>query len=415
VGKESERDRSVERLLKATPRSALPGAPSPACLDASAIASWAEAALAPAEAARVEAHLADCKHCQAVLAALARAEPPAAPAAPAWRRWAVLLPMTAAAAAVALWLAWPKRQAPVALVATVAEAPPLVAEPRPQPAPVPTPPPAAVHAEPAAAPTRSARSNAAAVAGATKPVAPSSASPVFRSIAPEGARPVALGAPPPPAAPQPPPVSAQAAARTAAIGESPLTDQRLASSTGVAGGLRAPTEPIVMFESPAALGGGAGGVAAAGASGGRGGGARPTAVREVAATLRGGVTRWRILASHDLERSTDEGQTWEPVAIQPPASLTNGAAPSPLVCWLVGRAGVVLVTNDAGHFTRAAFPETLDLSAVQATDGLNATVTTANGRTFVTTDGGKTWTERRLLTPRENDLRPTKTPTRTSH
>ncbi len=41
-GEKSERDRSVERLLKATPRSALPGALSPACLDAGAIASWVE-------------------------------------------------------------------------------------------------------------------------------------------------------------------------------------------------------------------------------------------------------------------------------------------------------------------------------------------------------------------------------------
>jgi hypothetical protein len=356
VGKESERDRSVERLLKATPRSAMPGAPSPACLDAGAIASWAEATLGPDEAARVETHLADCERCQAVLAAFARAEPQAAQAAPAWRRWAVLVPMTAATAALALWLAWPQRQAPVAPVATVAEAP-RVSEPPPQPAAVSTSPPAGVHAEPAPAPTRSAKSIA------------------------------------PPAAPQAPPVSAQAAARRAAVGESSRTDQRLASSTGVAAGLPATTEPIVVFESPAAFGGGVGGAAAAGASRGGGGGGRPSALRE-AAPPKSGVTRWRLLASRELERSTDDGRTWDRVAIDPPASLTNGAAPSRLVCWVVGRAGVVLVTSDAGHFTRLAFPETLDLSAVQATDALNATVTTASGRTFVTTDGGKTWTEK---------------------
>jgi photosystem II stability/assembly factor-like uncharacterized protein len=151
-------------------------------------------------------------------------------------------------------------------------------------------------------------------------------------------------------------------------------------------------------------------VPAAAAGAGRGGG-RPTALREVA-PLTSGVTRWRILASRDLERSTDDGRTWAPVAIDPPSSLVNGAAPSQLVCWLVGRAGVVLVTNDASHFTRVAFPVTLDLSAVQAGDLLNATVTTVEGRAFVTTDGGKTWTEKHPLTPSENDLRPTKTRTR---
>jgi photosystem II stability/assembly factor-like uncharacterized protein len=113
------------------------------------------------------------------------------------------------------------------------------------------------------------------------------------------------------------------------------------------------------------------------------------------------VTHWRILAARDLERSTDDGRTWERVAIDPPSSVTNGAAPTALICWLVGRAGVVLVTNDASHFTRLGFPETVDLSAVQATDALNATVTTIDGRTFVTADGGKTWTQKRLLTPRE--------------
>ena len=148
MAKEREHDRSVERLLKATPRSALRGSPSPACLDAGAIASWAEAALGPDEATRVEAHLAECPRCQAVLAAFVRAEPPAASAAPVWKRWAtVLLPVATATAIVSIWIAWPRRQSPAAPVATVAEAP-RVAEPRPQPAPVPTSSPAAVRAKP---------------------------------------------------------------------------------------------------------------------------------------------------------------------------------------------------------------------------------------------------------------------------
>jgi hypothetical protein len=390
VAKEREHDRSVERLLKATRRSALPGSPSPACLDAGVIASWAEAALEPDEATRVEAHLAECPRCQAVLAAFVRAEPPAASAAPVWKRWAtVLLPIAAATAAVAIWIAWPQRRSPAAAVAIVAEAP-RVAEPRPQPAPVPMSPPAAVHAEPAAAPTKSAQAMAADRAGATRPAAPPmSASPVFRSVAPPAATPVPLVAPPSTTR-QAPAASAQAAARPVAVGASPLTDMRVATSAGVAGAVGA-TAPIVVFNSPAGLSGAAGASAAAGS--GRGGaGGRPTALREAA--LQSSVTRWRILASRDLERSTDDGRTWERVAVDPPASLTNGAAPSPLVCWLVGPAGVVLVTNDAGHFTRLGFPETVDLSAVQATDALNATVTTADGRMFVTADGGKTWTEK---------------------
>jgi hypothetical protein len=359
------------------------------CLDASAIASWAEASLGSDEATRVEAHLAECSRCQAVLAAFAHAEPPAAPAAPTWKRWAVLLPIAAATGTLAIWIALPPRRTPTPPVATVAEAP-HAAEPQSRAVPTQTSPPAAVAAKGATASRRSAARSAADVAGAAKPVAP-----------------LPQASPPPPA-PQAPPASAQAAAKPAVVGESPLTDQRLASSTGISGG-RATTEPIVVFESPAAFGGGAAGAPASATGGGRGG-ERPAALRE-ALSLKSSVTRWRILTSHDLERSTDDGRTWERLAIDLPSSLTNGAAPSQLVCWIVGRAGVVLVTNDASHFVRLAFPATVDLAAVHATDALNATVTSADGRTFVTTDGGKTWVEKQLLTPRENDLRLTKTQT----
>jgi len=41
-----------------------------------------------------------------------------------------------------------------------------------------------------------------------------------------------------------------------------------------------------------------------------------------------------------------------------------------------------------------AFPEVTDLSAIQATDARNASVSTADGRTFSTTDGGATWVRR---------------------
>ena len=378
MSKDIERDRSVEGLLKATRPPVQQAAASPACLEAGLIASWAASTLAPEEATRVEAHLAECVRCQAVLAAFARAEPPAPRAVPFWSRWTVLLPAAAATAAVALlWIVWPQRQAPAAPVVTVAEAP-HAAEPAPQPARVPTPPPAA-------------RSDA---VSATKPIAaPAIASPVFRAIGPPPATPVPLQ-PPPPAAPLPS-ASGQAAAKAVVVGESPLTDQRLSAPGGVLFRSSVTAQPIAAFDSPRSIDGVAGG-AAAGVGGGRGGGGslRPNAALETANPAT--VTRWRILPSRDLERSTDDGRTWERVAIDPPPLLTNGAAPSRLVCWLVGRAGVVLVTNDASHFTRLAFPEAVDLSAVRATDALNATVTTADGRVFVTTDAGKTWSERRL-------------------
>ena len=71
--------------------------------------------------------------------------------------------------------------------------------------------------------------------------------------------------------------------------------------------------------------------------------------------------------------------------------LTAGAAPEPTVCWVVGRAGTVLVTTDGRTWQPVAFPEPVDLVAVQARDGRAATVITADGRTFRTADGGRTW------------------------
>jgi photosystem II stability/assembly factor-like uncharacterized protein len=57
----------------------------------------------------------------------------------------------------------------------------------------------------------------------------------------------------------------------------------------------------------------------------------------------------------------------------------------------VGSAGTVLLSTDGRSWRRVAFPEAVDLRSVTATDQETATVTTADGRVFVTTDGGRTW------------------------
>ena len=61
-----------------------------------------------------------------------------------------------------------------------------------------------------------------------------------------------------------------------------------------------------------------------------------------------------------------------------------GAAPAARVCWLVGARGVVLLTTDGATWRRIAFPEPVDLVAVQAADAAHATVITATGRRFST-------------------------------
>jgi photosystem II stability/assembly factor-like uncharacterized protein len=106
--------------------------------------------------------------------------------------------------------------------------------------------------------------------------------------------------------------------------------------------------------------------------------------------------RWRLGAAGVVEHSADGGSTWEVLPTGVVADLTAGMSPSPSVCWLVGRAGTVLLSIDGRRWQRVTFPEATDLVAVQARDARTATVTTADGRTFRTADGGASWDRRPL-------------------
>ena len=72
--------------------------------------------------------------------------------------------------------------------------------------------------------------------------------------------------------------------------------------------------------------------------------------------------------------------------------LVAGAAPSATVCWIVGRSGTIVRTTDGGeHWTLILAPTEDNLAAVTASDANDATVTTAGGRSFATSDGGASW------------------------
>jgi len=104
------------------------------------------------------------------------------------------------------------------------------------------------------------------------------------------------------------------------------------------------------------------------------------------------ASRWRITRTPGLlQHSTDGGATWEPQQTNILVELTAGYSPQPSVCWMVGRAGTVLLTIDNRTWRRVSFPERVDLVAVTATDKDTATVTTRDGAKFSTSDGGVTW------------------------
>ena len=101
---------------------------------------------------------------------------------------------------------------------------------------------------------------------------------------------------------------------------------------------------------------------------------------------------WRIVSGGFVERSEDGGATWYGQLPDANANLVAGSAPDRKVCWLVGDAGVILLTRNAAHWQTIRPPVRANFMAITAQDASSATVTTADGRKFTTTDRGKTWT-----------------------
>ncbi len=306
-----------------------------ACLDADTLAAWADQTLDARERKAVETHAADCERCQALLAAMVTTMPEPAAAPWRWRMPALgwLVPIAAAATAVAIWVAVPNR-APVQHSQS-AEA----ALDQPEAAPVP----------PAAAP---AKATAAAEPGAQS----------------ELARAQDANAPP----------SADLKERreSASLGKqvSPA-EANARSDTAGAARAAAPAASPPPPPSPAAP-------------------ARLSAFANAADTMvvsSNPATRFRLLPGGGVQRSADGGATWRSESSGATATLTAGSSPSPSVCWLVGPSGTVLLSTGGSSWRRLAFPERVDLLSIVATDQDNATVTTLDGRAFVTTDGGESW------------------------
>jgi len=309
------------------------------CLDAGTLAAWVDGELPSSERAAAEEHAADCARCQAMLAALARITPDAAPARPWWRpsRLGWLVPLAATAAAVGIWIAVPERPArapesaaPSADTVSPSPAPPAASLPG-----LPAPP-----AAPAPAPNAQ----------------PKTAEPRARDSRAE-ARSNQL-APPPAVAEAPRAQAFREEAAPAAVPPSAPAPSRAFE--------RAPTDSLAQLKVARAV---------------------------VDIVSPDPMSRWRIAGGRSVERSTDGGATWQPQQVGAASDLVAGSSPSPTVCWLVGRAGLVLLTIDGRQWRPVAFPVSADLSAVSASDARTAVVTTSDGRTFRTSDAGQTWAQ----------------------
>jgi hypothetical protein len=345
------RDESTDALLRRVLSPGQEPETTDACLDGEIAAAWLDGRIHGAVLEHARTHVADCARCQALMATLVKAESglaqPAAVAEPkivettprrTWWMWVV--PVAAAAAVIVIAVALPRRPGPVATAPAPAPAsePPKMADAKN--AAVETPP---VEEKKAEAPKVDAKDvNQTAKLGTKKrqqdaQVRPA---PAPAGAAARSANEVAAAAPPPPTQPTPSPMAARDEGRLREIVQAPpLRRDEIGSP-----------DPMI---------------------------------------------RWR-LRRRTVEKSIDGGKSWAAVPTGIDAEWTAGAAPSPTAFWIVGRGGMVARSIDGRAFERIPFPELTDLSGVQATDAQNATISSADGHTFTTTDGGRSWARRNL-------------------
>ena len=366
---ERDRERSIERLLAQRLRGGAGPAASGACLDAETLAALADRGLTKDDLATAEAHVSDCSRCQALVAMLERTRPADPAREPWWRPsfgFGWLVPLTAAAAAILLWVALPGNE-PARSPAPVEARMPATAASRSQESlPDLRQPLDAVREEPRAP-----------AAGKTSAAARTEAKDELARAAPLEERyarkPGDRDALKENRTPEQEPTSVDSLGRVSAPSAAPSARIEAADRAAAPVPARALAAQTSTLQRQT-----------------RGG----AAMKEIASPDPS--FRWRIGAAGAVEHSIDGGSTWELLPTGVVSDLTAGMSPSSLVCWLVGRAGTVLVSTDGRRWRRLAFPEATDLVAVQASDAQTASVTTADGRTFRTAYGGASWDRRPL-------------------
>jgi hypothetical protein len=403
--KDHDREEALGRLLASMQReaAAAPGgaerengrAPRSAqreggCLDAESLAAWVDNQLTPAQRSAAETHAASCLHCQAMLAAMARTASAAdmlateeAPSRSWVFRFAPWMAGLGGAVAVVLLIVAMQPRIPESTGVPAAESPDTKV--------------ARVEAPKEAAPADQFRAmtddSSAAAGNATS----------------SRSRADARGVRPAPAKDSD--ARLKAAAETLAKQEKAAQpaardepEVRSADAAAAAPKPAAPVPPLVQGQAPV--------VPPQVTQGGeraqefrRVGGAGQQAARQsslaetVVVTSAGPLfiqspdpkVRWRIMGGTIVQRSADAGATWTTQDAKVELPLAAGSAPTSNVCWVVGRAGTVLVTTDGQTWRRVTAPAPVDLLSVVATSADYATVTAADGRSFTTSDQGRTW------------------------
>ncbi len=399
AGKNSE---PLDAILRRAMRER-PDAPTPECADPESLAAYWDKSLAAAERERLEAHFADCARCQMQLAAIARAGEPTidatqASGVPWYRRWQVAIPALAAVAAIVVFIAMrrPVNQEPQSdqLVAMAKhEAPPVeLAHPAPAPAAqvaAPASPPAApaneiAMNEPSTRPEAMAQREATRAHHAEQAPAPAPAVP---AVAATASSELAMSEAKQAAAPRAQAMSAYAPHAFERQAAAPAARaMTMAAQAGAAPG-NAGAHPLAGAAIGAAVGvpiGAVGGAASqnyAAASG---------AAMLVTISPPDRSVTW-IIGKNGMLRRRDADGTTQIQHSGVSTDLLAGAAPSATVCWIVGRSGTIIRTTDGEHWVLITSPTADNLAAVSASNTNDATITTASGQSFATSDGGLSW------------------------
>ncbi|HKN02282.1 MAG TPA: hypothetical protein VJX23_17355 [Candidatus Binataceae bacterium] len=323
-------DAMLKRAFATSPESSRHDCPDPALL-----ASWYERSLARDEFSRIDTHLADCARCQSIVASITRADDALAPA-PERRGWRWLLDPRLMAPAVAGVIA-------IIAVARVFRQPEYIAH-----APVPE--------QIALSDQKSFASLAQREVG--QKFAPGTAA--------ENEIPSAMPAPSALPATQPSYGITAAQAVNGQIAAAPATS-------------RANSLMAMALEQP---------VSTNSASGVPGLIHLASGMARVAAPHSS--TTW-FVGPHGLIFRREGTGPLRAEASGISTDLTDGAALSSQVCWLIGRSGTVLRTIDGEHWARLSAPTRHDLISVQAQSADSAIVVARGGLRYLTTDAGKTW------------------------
>ncbi len=104
------------------------------------------------------------------------------------------------------------------------------------------------------------------------------------------------------------------------------------------------------------------------------------------------VTRWSISDAGQLQRSSDSGLTWQPVAVAGGGSFRAVAVVGTDV-WAGGAGAILYHTSDDGAtWTRQQLPETTaTITSISFSDTIRGTARTADGASFATSDAGAHW------------------------